>query len=1172
MNNYKIKFKNGRTTTICCSSNEELKSDLIECTKRFNSEIATINDMPTEKLSVGGFLVGTFLGGILGNAVAKSGVKKTAKTISKRTKNTISKTRKGVSEFRSASSKSKKYSGGGSTSGQKVTLQEQMCLNGHTITGEYYIQSERKDNKGKKIYVVLDKEDGKTYECEIPSRIIMEAKSKFSGGGSTNEQRYPRLADDTGKGISEGFVIGDGEMYFENEDNLVKHLRSLDYEDADGNSSKDIKSDEDLKEFFYNDEYYYYTEWEGDEEIEEQGYYYTRDGKEIEIASKGKKIPSGTPPRWWNKDVKEYMFFVFNTKSNKVWAGNEYENDAKDELKEFLLDNPELPLKVLSKRAITNKKINPLAYENWGRSTEIIAEIRGEDPEQMARGSKIKSKTTTQMIKALVKDLENTPYSIGLAILRERILTYSEIDMRSLKNNPKNWSNPIISLGMYKDYYSRVNKELNFDSRKDNVKAVKGLVKDLENTPYSIGLVILRERLYGYAENDLKAMEKNPENWSNPFISLGMYKDYANKVIENLKFEYETGGNIGSMAMAGAMPELAIADQISQRLPATTSAVDKRIAERIYSERPSMWEDRGLKHYAGGGGVDSKGKPIPKHILEFWKNFADGDVNTRMRSWYMKTYPQDNRGQFIDLYNTFEDLWTAIQNNEDVYNVIVEGDSLIRERLFDKLSKIKGVKYNYIYNKWLFNSYNDEYAKGGGVRKVNGREYSSGRNWTNDHRHHNKSEDYEVPQADRKRQYAKGGMIGENITFKHWSGDTKNGTITEDLGEGNFQVSSGFGNVLVNQEDIISSGTKSPERKKMFGFFKGGGSTEDKLLKELQNASNKTYGKGGMTYSLTQFPIYAGDDGKITYQRNAKKDIGGKGYEPEYAVSIYIDGKKMRYEDELYFDTEQKANLWTQKLNDFQKTIMTPSNKNYVRKYITENDDRISELIYDELRDLNAKDFQDYLPKTKKKKYSGGGGVSVGYNVFNYTDNIYATDEVFKTKALANKFIKEFRNRFANQGYYRDNRMNKIDVQDIDLLAIPSDFNPLKKYENGGFVPNGYVTLIFNKKSYDFPAIYEKVNQKLILEDMDLDNSLHTPELMEFLNKEFYDWLESSNPSSEYEEMYFGEEAVFSKSGALDYAVELIMESLFEKKNQNNQQAVLNLDKYEVDYIYAFEG
>ena len=98
-----------------------------------------------------------------------------------------------------------------------------------------------------------------------------------------------------------------------------------------------------------------------------------------EKMAKGKKLQPGKVPRWWNKLVREYEYFVFNTRSNKVWAGNEYENDAKDELKEFLIDNPELPLKVLTKRAITNKKINPLAYESWARSGEQFAEIRGEE-------------------------------------------------------------------------------------------------------------------------------------------------------------------------------------------------------------------------------------------------------------------------------------------------------------------------------------------------------------------------------------------------------------------------------------------------------------------------------------------------------------------------------------------------------------------------------------------------------------------------------------------------------------------------------------------------------------------------------------------------------------------------------------------------------------------------
>jgi hypothetical protein len=57
---------------------------------------------------------------------------------------------------------------------------------------------------------------------------------------------------------------------------------------------------------------------------------------------------------------------------------------------------------------------------------------------------------------------------------------------------------------------------------------------------------------------------------------------------------------------------------------------------------------------------------------------------------------------------------------------------------------------------WKF-SKDDEYATGGGVRTHNGREYSFGRAWTNDHRHENRKENWEVPQADRVRQFATGG-------------------------------------------------------------------------------------------------------------------------------------------------------------------------------------------------------------------------------------------------------------------------------------------------------------------------------------------------------------------------------------------------------------------------------
>jgi hypothetical protein len=653
MENYNLKFENGRNCTIECDSTSSFQDKINEAEKRFNSECCEINGKPIKKHSVGGFIVGATIGAILGNSVPANTISKTASGVKKTAKAVTKKVQKQV----------KKFSGGGILDDYQEEMFQEWLEDGNVIEREKGIYSTQDAQYTNRIKGM----DG------LRRYVLKEFygdSTSYETGGKTDDERYCRLADDTGKGINEGYVVGDGEMYFETEDGLYKHLKELDYETAEGTSTKKIKGRDDLLEYFYADEYYYYTEWDCEQEIEDQGYYYTADGKEIEIASKGKKLKDGEVPRWWNKQVREYMYFVFNTETNKVWAGNEYESDAKDELKEFLLDAPKLPLKVLSKRAITNKKINPLAYENWARGTEVIGTIQKtfESPEEMARGSKVKSQTNNQRVKALVKDLENTPYSIGLAILRERILTYSENDLKSLEKNPDAWENPIISLGMYKDYYERVSKELTFDSGKDNVKAVKSLVKDLENTPYSIGLAILRERLLAYAQNDLKAMEKNPDAWSNPFISLGMYQDYANRVIENLKFEFETGG-MSSMALAGASPHLAIASEVSKIAPATTSALDRRIASQIDPDRPKWYEDRGMK-------------------------------------------------------------------------------------------------------------------------------------------------------------YAVGGKVGDNITFKHWSGDVKKGEIIEDLGDGNFDVSSGYGRVLVNTDDIISSGKKSPE-KKFLGIFKEGGSTQE---------------------------------------------------------------------------------------------------------------------------------------------------------------------------------------------------------------------------------------------------------------------------------------------------------------------------------------------------------
>ena len=56
------------------------------------------------------------------------------------------------------------------------------------------------------------------------------------------------------------------------------------------------------------------------------------------------------------------------------------------------------------------------------------------------------------------------------------------------------------------------------------------------------------------------------------------------------------------------------------------------------------------------------------------------------------------------------------------------------------------------------------YAKGGGVKTINGREYSYGRNWTNDHRHINKDEEHEV-KYNRKGKFL--GIFKEGGAIKN---------------------------------------------------------------------------------------------------------------------------------------------------------------------------------------------------------------------------------------------------------------------------------------------------------------------------------------------------------------------------------------------------------------------
>ena len=75
-------------------------------------------------------------------------------------------------------------------------------------------------------------------------------------------------------------------------------------------------------------------------------------------------------------------------------------------------------------------------------------------------------------------------------------------------------------------------------------------------------------------------------------------------------------------------------------------------------------------------------------------------MNT-IKEYYVENFPTDNLGLELNETPTFPGLLNQLIVNGDVYRYIGVSDSVIRERLFEKLAKTLNVSYDYVYNLWL---------------------------------------------------------------------------------------------------------------------------------------------------------------------------------------------------------------------------------------------------------------------------------------------------------------------------------------------------------------------------------------------------------------------------------------------------------------------------------------
>jgi hypothetical protein len=148
---------------------------------------------------------------------------------------------------------------------------------------------------------------------------------------------------------------------------------------------------------------------------------------------------------------------------------------------------------------------------------------------------------------------------------------------------------------------------------------------------------------------------------------------------------------ITTMAKGGGVEKafagyILLAEKLKGIAPKSFDSADEKLSEQIKNN--NMYANGNT--IKGGGDKKRSLMSMANLVVDDWKG-------EKIRDWYTKNYPTDELGKEINDI-TFEDLWNAT-NFDNIYDVIGVGDSLIRERLFEHLSEIYGVSYNYVYDK-----------------------------------------------------------------------------------------------------------------------------------------------------------------------------------------------------------------------------------------------------------------------------------------------------------------------------------------------------------------------------------------------------------------------------------------------------------------------------------------
>jgi antirestriction protein len=266
------------------------------------------------------------------------------------------------------------------------------------------------------------------------------------------------------------------------------------------------------------------------------------------------------------------------------------------------------------------------------------------------------------------------------------------------------------------------------------------------------------------------------------------------------------------------------------------------------------------------------------------------------------------------------------------------------------------------------------FAKGGGIRRINGREYPLGRNWTNDHEHTNKGEEHEVTYKRKGKflgVFAKGGSVEKK--YNSMSKEDKEELMETQIGVGRtpYNQYEKYSDLSEHHKDLVN---RYFSNKNMYmtmadgGFMDGvyakGGGVDDESPK-IYVADLEAYNNGRLSGVWLDLADYNDADELMEAINDFLKTTGGEEYaihDVEYIPSnMYSEYMGQKDFEELYemIDLAKENDLPLSVVQEVVSQYDSSAVDEFQGRYDDAED--FAQQLVDDLGIESFTDFQYYL-------------------------------------------------------------------------------------------------------------------------------------------------------------------------------------------------------------------